>query len=105
MKNMRKTARRASVTAVAMLAGLGLARCATQDKVAAASGSDDMVIDANAKGASQIWAENCMRCHNMRSPASLSDDQWEVAMMHMRVQASLTGEETRKVLELMKAGN
>ncbi len=57
------------------------------------------------RGGAQLWAENCMRCHNMRSPSSYSDAEWEVAMAHMRVRGNLTAEETRVILEFLKAGN
>ncbi len=60
---------------------------------------------APAKGGAQLWAENCARCHNVRSPASYSDAQWEVALMHMRVRANLTAEEYKKVLEFLKSAN
>ena len=54
---------------------------------------------------SQLWSQNCSQCHYSRSPTALSDAQWEVAMLHMRVQAYLTGEEERKILEFLKASN
>ncbi len=57
------------------------------------------------KGGAQLWAENCVRCHNIRSPSSYSPAQWEVAMMHMRLRANLTPEEHKKILEFLKAGS
>lgn len=56
------------------------------------------------KSGAQLWAENCIRCHNIRSPSSLSPVQWEVALMHMRVRANLTPEEHKKILEFLKSG-
>jgi hypothetical protein len=56
------------------------------------------------KSGAQLWAENCNRCHNIRSPSSLSPAQWEVALMHMRVRANLTPEEHKKILEFLKSG-
>ena len=58
-----------------------------------------------AKGAAQLWAENCVRCHNSRSPSSYSDTEWDVAMHHMRVRANLTADEYRTIVEFMKAAN
>ena len=55
------------------------------------------------KSGAQLWAENCVRCHNIRSPGSLSPAQWEVAMMHMCVRANLTPEEHKKILEFLKS--
>ena len=60
---------------------------------------------ATEKTGAQLWAENCMRCHNIRSPSSYSPAQWEVAMMHMRVRANLTPEEHKKILEFLKSGS
>ena len=57
------------------------------------------------KGRAQLWSENCMRCHNMRSPETYSDAQWEVAMHHMRLRGDLTAEEHRAILELLKSSN
>jgi cytochrome c553 len=60
---------------------------------------------ATDKSGAQLWAENCVRCHNIRSPSSYSPAQWEVAMMHMRVRANLTPQEHKKILEFLKAGS
>ena len=57
------------------------------------------------KGGAQLWAENCVRCHNIRSPSNYSPAQWEVVMMHMRVRANLTPEEHKKILEFLKSGS
>ena len=56
------------------------------------------------KAGAQLWAENCNRCHNIRSPSNYSPAQWEVVMMHMRVRANLTPEEHKKILEFLKSG-
>ena len=56
------------------------------------------------KSGAQLWAENCIRCHNIRSPSNYSAAQWEVVMMHMRVRANLTPEEHKKILEFLKSG-
>jgi cytochrome c553 len=60
---------------------------------------------ATEKSGAQLWADNCVRCHNIRSPSSLSPAQWEVAAMHMRVRANLTPEEHKKILEFLKSGS
>lgn len=62
-------------------------------------------VGNSGKGGAQLWAENCVRCHNIRSPSSYSDAQWEVAMHHMRIRANLTAEEHRKILEFLKSAN
>ncbi|MCP5216427.1 MAG: c-type cytochrome [Pseudomonadales bacterium] len=57
-----------------------------------------------AKG-SKAWADNCTRCHNMRSPTDLSDDQWITTAFHMRVRGGLTGQETRDILTFLQGSN
>ncbi len=53
----------------------------------------------------ELWAQNCGQCHNSRSPKDYSDAQWDVAVMHMRIQARLTGEEERKIRQFLQASN
>jgi cytochrome c5 len=50
----------------------------------------------------KTWANNCVRCHNARDPKDFRDDQWRVIMSHMRIRASLTGQETRDVLGFLQ---
>ena len=57
-----------------------------------------------ARGA-QTWAGNCSRCHNMRNPKELADDQWRAVVSHMRVRGNLTGREARDVLMFLQASN
>ena len=56
-------------------------------------------------GGALLWANNCFRCHNFRSPASQTDAEWNVIGQHMRLRANLTGEEYREILDFLKAGN
>jgi hypothetical protein len=72
--------------------------CATSQQ------SGEVVTGTTGKSGAQLWAENCVRCHNIRSPSNYSPAQWEVVMMHMRVRANLTPEEHKKVLEFLKSG-
>ncbi len=54
---------------------------------------------------SRVWAENCNRCHYVRDPRDLRDDQWITATFHMRIRAGLTGRETRDILTFLQASN
>jgi mono/diheme cytochrome c family protein len=67
--------------------------------------SGEAAAGTTGKSGAQLWAENCVRCHNIRSPGSFSPVQWDVAMMHMRVRANLTPEEQKKILEFLKSGS
>ena len=54
---------------------------------------------------SKTWADNCARCHNIRSASELRDDQWLTTVFHMRVRAGLTGQEARDVLTFLQTSN
>jgi len=56
------------------------------------------------KGA-KAWSDNCGRCHNIRDGKELRDDQWIGTVMHMRVRAGLTGQDTRDILSFLQASN
>ncbi len=56
------------------------------------------------RGAMQ-WVDNCGRCHNVRDPKELRDDQWVSTVYHMRVRAGLTGQQTRDILTFLQASN
>ncbi len=56
-------------------------------------------------GRAEIWASTCSRCHRMRSPASLSDEEWGLVVHHMRVRAYLTAEEQQRILEFLEQAN
>ncbi|MCF6301126.1 MAG: cytochrome c [Proteobacteria bacterium] len=53
----------------------------------------------------KTWADNCARCHNMRDPKDLRDDQWVTTAFHMRVRAGLTGQQTRDVIAFLQESN
>jgi cytochrome c5 len=55
----------------------------------------------SAKTGAQLWTETCLHCHNLRSPASYSAAQWQVALHDMRVRGNLTGDEQCKILAFM----
>jgi mono/diheme cytochrome c family protein len=84
----------AAAAALTTASGLLLAGCATSHPAASTGTSG-----------AQLWANNCMHCHNSRSPSSYSDAQWEVATMHMRVRANLTAEEHREILAFLKSAH
>jgi len=81
--------------------GLALAGCSTPGSGAKAAEKN---VAAMASGA-ELWAQNCGHCHNVRSPSSFSDAQWEVAMLHMRVRANLTADEHRQILAFLKSAH
>ncbi len=90
-----------SFLGAALLLGAG---CAISH-VAPVGQAKPTVSSPSGKGGSQLWAENCVRCHHVRSPSSYSDGEWEVAMLHMRIRANLTAEDHQKILEFLKSAN
>ncbi|MBC8329363.1 MAG: cytochrome c [Planctomycetes bacterium] len=61
--------------------------------------------DSGPAGQAQMWEQNCNRCHNFRDPGSLSDQEWEIVVQHMRVRGNLTAEEHENIVSFLKAGN
>ena len=57
----------------------------------------------SSKSGAELWAENCMLCHNLRSPNTVSAEQWGIVVEHMRVEANLTGDDARKILEFLQS--
>jgi len=57
------------------------------------------------KSGAQLWGETCIRCHNAPSPATYSDDQWNIIMGHMKIKAGLTDVETKKIESFLKSAN
>ena len=101
MKNRLLKMMLAAMIAVPIgFAGLLMERPAEAAK-AAATPADPMQF---ARGA-QAWANNCARCHNMRDPKELRDDQWRAVVSHMRVRGNLTGKEARDVLVFLQGSN
>ena len=94
------------VPAASLIVFLFAALPATQEQAQAADNNtiaqtDPMQFASGAK----TWAETCSRCHNMRDPRSLRDDQWRAAIAHMRVRAGLTAKEAENVLVFLQQSN
>ena len=86
---------------LAILATAILVAAATQHNALAA----DFPAPGNFSNGSKVWAQNCNRCHNMRGPKELRDDQWISTAFHMRLRAGLTGQETRDVITFLQSSN
>ena len=89
----------------AYLAGCGASRgddaTASSKPASSVAAPDDSPI----RGRTQMWTENCIRCHNARAPGYYSDREWEVAMHHMRVRCSITKKEFDAVLSFLQSAN
>jgi len=66
--------------------------------------ADDSKAGDMSRGAQQ-WANNCSRCHNMRDPKEFRDDEWKPIILHMRIRAGLTGQQSRDILSFLQSSN
>lgn len=57
-----------------------------------------------ARGA-QAWRDECARCHNLRSPSELNDEDWIVSTTHMRVRGNIPGDRVRDIQAFLRASN
>lgn len=88
---------------------VGLAVLATSGRLAWAEGrspsaSSEGRGSVTRPGGAQLWAQNCARCHTMRSPTSYSDREWDLITHQMRVRANFTKEEYEAIREFLKSG-
>ena len=77
----------ASVTVFALLAN----SCSSMKSITDQSGSD-------------LWANDCGRCHNAPPSTSYTNEQWDVLGMHMKVRAHITDDEMKKIVAFLKSG-
>lgn len=70
----------------------------------AASVTQAQNTSAIAEGA-RLWAANCTRCHNARSPAERTDRQWVTVVNHMRARANMTRAEAKAIVAYLQAVN
>ena len=60
---------------------------------------------ASLKSGAELWAQNCIRCHNIPSPPSYTDTQWKTIGLHMKERANMTDEQITKIVEFLKTAN
>lgn len=54
------------------------------------------------KSGTELWGENCLRCHNTPPSSAFTNSQWETITTHMGVRAMLTDAEYNKILEFLQ---
>ena len=57
----------------------------------------------SAKSGSELWSENCGRCHNAPAGSVYSAEHWDIIGTHMRMRAHITASETRKIVEFLQS--
>lgn len=55
------------------------------------------------KSGTQLWGENCGRCHNPPGPGEFSNTNWDIIGTHMRIRANITETEEKKIIEYLKS--
>lgn len=50
-----------------------------------------------------VYANNCNRCHEFRSPTEFNGPQWAIITTHMRVVGGIPADESRAVYEYLKS--
>lgn len=71
----------------------------------AAAAEPDTTPKATFARGAKLWAANCGRCHNLRDPKDMRDDQWVSSVFHMRLRAGLTGQDTPDILKFLQESN
>jgi len=69
---------------------IGMSSCAVSQKIKDKTGT-------------QLWGENCGRCHNAPGPGEFSAANWDIIGRHMRIRAQITETEEQKIIEYLKS--
>lgn len=80
------------IIGIALVTGIGL--------IAVQSCVSTKVTD---KSGTELWGENCQRCHNAPGASAFTNVQWEIVNTHMRNRAMLTEDEYKKILDFMQS--
>jgi len=114
-RQQNKASKRHVILQVAALGtiglALGLAGCASLNgnsqstAEATPANAEATASVSSGKTGAQLWAENCARCHNLRSPSEFSAAEWPIIVQEMRVRAPLTGEQERKITEFLQSAS
>lgn len=54
------------------------------------------------KTGTQLWGENCSRCHNPPPPGEFNNSNWDIVGRHMRIRANITEDEEKKIIDYLK---
>jgi len=60
---------------------------------------------ASSQQGAQLWANNCLRCHNTPPPTAYNDANWNAIANHMQKVAGFTVKDTEKIAEFLKSAN
>lgn len=103
MKKIFALAGSISVLIVLMLT-LNLTSCNSTKNVASED-QTNMPEAMNPQEGVQLWANNCVRCHNAPPPSAYNDTEWTAITNHMQKVAGLTEDEANKIEAYIKSSN
>ena len=89
---MKKSLALTIIIGFAIIVAVNFTGCKASEKIQAKTGA-------------QLWAENCVRCHNTPSPNAYNDINWSTIGTHMRVRANLGADEVDKIVEFLQSAN
>lgn len=72
-----------------------------QDAEETSASADDAAFSRGA----MAWANNCSRCHAMRDPKDLTDEQWKIVVAHMRLRAGIDGAQADDIRVFLQRSN
>lgn len=75
---------------ITVSAAIGISSCAVSQKIQDKTGT-------------QLWGENCGRCHNAPGPGEFNNVHWDIIGRHMRIRANITEAEETKIIEYLKS--
>ncbi len=109
------TCRRVAMWMAAIVCCVFIAGCHGPTKTVAAGHKMKMVKTKTAaivkphpvvvETGAQLWAENCVRCHNVPPPGDYDDAQWHIILFHMQQRANLTDLQRKKILKFLLSDN
>ena len=88
---MKKSSAILSLFSLIVLSAIaGISSCAVSQKVQDKTGT-------------QLWGENCGRCHNAPGPGEFNNTNWDIVGTHMRIRTNITADEEKKIVDYLKS--
>ncbi|MEP6616151.1 MAG: cytochrome c [Ginsengibacter sp.] len=81
-----------ALVSVISLGIIGINSCEVSKKVQAKTGT-------------QLWGENCGRCHNAPGPGEFNNTNWDIVGTHMRIRTNITETEEKKIVAYLISTN
>ena len=88
-----------------ILAPLSLTSCNSVKRIDKSDNTSQVNKVVLEEGGSQLWANNCARCHNSPPPNAYNDNEWDAIVNHMQKVGGFTVEDADKIADFLKASN